>query len=839
MKKNWQRWGRISGAFNLKKNYAPPLVPLALMLCLGILTANQWPPPGTVGWLLGAVGLVILVRLLKRKSSGGFQWIFFFLWGMVLVHQAHAPPPGENHILTLAGDEKIWVLGRVSTLFPEAGKRVSITLDVIRAAKAPDKMRPASGRLRLTLRNMDKILSWQDTVQVRGRVRPFRNFANPGGFDYARYMARKGMEGAMYARANALVGVPDGGDTPWITPLVRWIARLRRDFSRHIDATVADPDAAAMVNALVLGRRQALSTALQQVFSRCGISHVLAISGLHLSIVAGLFFFLFRWVLGLFPPLLVRGLHRRAAALPTLLPLVAYAVVSGFSPATQRALIMVTVLMFSLVAERENMPLNALAAACILILSVHPHGLFSISFQLSFMAVLFIIAGLGLARYHGFPAFGRPVLNRITVFFLVSLLAVAGTQPLVMRYFNMISFIGVGANAVAIPGIGLGVLPLGLAALLLFPLFPALSGAFLVAAREVARPCMGLFHWLSRQEGTWCRTITPDFWYLGAWYLFMGAIYLILRARGRGRKVGVVLAAVALGMGGIHGAQDFHKRFFSPDLDITVLDVGQGNSALVRLPWGRCFLVDGGGFGGNGVFDTGRHLVAPFLWRNHILTLDGVVLSHPEADHMNGLIFILENFTVKVLYKNGDHRKTRAYGRLMALARSRGTVVHQVDLTGETIAMPSGGVVRFFPAGADMETRKGYNNNSLVLAVAFQKFSMLFPGDIMAAREADLVRQVPELPGFTWVMVPHHGSGTSSTQTFLAWARPEMAVVSCGWHNRFHFPHARVVRRYERHHIGLLRTDRDGAVCIHSDGVAWTVSTIRSVGSPVRCLSCP
>jgi competence protein ComEC len=282
----------------------------------------------------------------------------------------------------------------------------------------------------------------------------------------------------------------------------------------------------------------------------------------------------------------------------------------------------------------------------------------------------------------------------------------------------------------------------------------------------------------------------------------------------------------------VQGAVDVHKRYFTQTLDITMLDVGQGNSALIRLPGGACFLVDGGGFSSNEVFDTGRYLVAPFLWRQHILTLNGVVLTHPDADHMNGLLYILENFRVKVLYKNADQVENRVYERLMELTRSRGIGVHQVDPEGENLAPAPDITFRFLPGFNDSHgniktSGKNFNNNALVLRVGFRRFSMLFAADIMALREAQLVDSRGHDLKTTLLMVPHHGSNTSSTAVFLDQVQPEAALISCGWHNRFRFPHSRVVKRYEERNIPLYRTDRDGALRIVSNGITWRIETTR------------
>ncbi len=786
-------------------------------------------------YLLIPVGLVVLFRLLRRGALNGFKGLLFFLAGAALIYLVNFPPIPPSHIFTHGDQGMFWVRGRVKTLFPEQCNPQGIVLAATAVGRKRSGLLPATGLVKLTIRDGSSHLAYDDELVVHGTIRRLRNFANPGGFDYVRFMKHKGILVSLYCRGPDLFFQVPPAVLGWPVTLVRRVAGVRNAFSRHIHGTIKDPHCAALLDALVLGNRKQLSQDIQDTFARSGASHILCISGLHFSIVATLFFFLFQRLLCLFTPLLIRGLARKGAALMTLVPLAGYALISGFSPATQRALIMVSALMISLVMERENITLNSLAAAAIVILIFQPAALLAVSFQLSFAAVFSIVCGLDLARRRQFPSFGNTLVNRGAIFFLVSLLAIVGTQPLVMRYFNMVSPAGLFTNVVTIPGVGFGVLPLGLLSFLLFPFSAAASTACLSLAGAVAGPCISFLSWGCHLPGAWARTVTPDLYYLVAWYLLMGALYVWLRWETR--KTGLLLGGAAFLILLINGAVDVRQRYFSKALDITVLDVGQGNSALIRLPKGACFLVDGGGFPGSSVFDTGRYLVAPFLWQQNILSLAGVVLTHPDSDHMNGLLYILENFRVKVLYKNGDQGGTEAYRRLMFLARSRGIPIHQVDSRGEVMAVTPEITWRFLPGFREDgrrkdELKKNYNDNSLVLKVNFRQFSMLFPADIMALREARLVASQGTDLKSSLLLVPHHGSGTSSTALFLDRVQPEAALVSCGWHNRFKFPHSRVVKRYRQREIPLYRTDQDGSLHIVSDGITWHIEPTRKAVHP-------
>jgi ComEC/Rec2-related protein len=239
-----------------------------------------------------------------------------------------------------------------------------------------------------------------------------------------------------------------------------------------------------VLKALVIGERSGVSPEVREAFTRSGVSHLLAISGLHIGIVASAAFVLFRWLLGFFPRLLMTGGARKGAALLTLVPVCLYALLAGMSPSTQRALVMAVVFLLAFLFEREHDLMNTLALAALAILAVHPPALFSISFQLSFAAVVAIVAGMPRPP----PSPGgtlrplaptRPGESRRAagLFVMVSVLATAGTLPLVLHYFNTVSFIGVPANLVAVPVIGYGVVLAGLAG--------AVAGLVWAAAAEV------------------------------------------------------------------------------------------------------------------------------------------------------------------------------------------------------------------------------------------------------------------------------------------------------------------------------------------------------------------
>lgn len=219
----------------------------------------------------------------------------------------------------------------------------------------------------------------------------------------------------------------------------------------------------------------------------------------------------------------------------------------------------------------------------------------------------------------------------------------------------------------------------------------------------------------------------------------------------------------------------------------------------------------------------GRNVVAPFLWKKGIRTLDAVILTHPDSDHMNGLVFILENFTVRELVKNTDTRSHESFDRILAACRRKQIPVFIPDCENRHRGWDRTRL-EFFQC-ASVVPGLDANNNSLVFRLDLDQFSMLFPGDIMRKRE-QLLAGVPEKRLAARILLaPHHGSSTSSTPVFLDRIDPEAVVVSCGFNNPYRFPHPDVLERYMEKNLAVFRTDIHGAVTITSSGSGYAVST--------------
>jgi competence protein ComEC len=254
-----------------------------------------------------------------------------------------------------------------------------------------------------------------------------------------------------------------------------------------------------------------------------------------------------------------------------------------------------------------------------------------------------------------------------------------------------------------------------------------------------------------------------------------------------------------------------------------VLDVGQGNAALLELPEGYTLLVDGGGFSDNAVFDTGKMIIAPFLWRKKIKTIDTILLSHANSDHLNGLLYIAEHFNVKRAITNHEQSRAKSFRQFISVLKKNGIAHPQFQTLDRKFAINNVELQILHPENDFIfrnkyEAWRNLNNNSIVAKVVFGEHTFLFPGDIMAMGEKMLVASKGGVLKSDVLLVPHHGSATSSTPLFLSHVNPKTVIISAGWKNRFGFPDEKVLRRYETMDCNVYRTDVHGAIRIWSDG---------------------
>jgi competence protein ComEC len=819
--------------------YFRPVIPLLISLITG-LSFGLWFP-GYNAWAFSAVVLcagLVIIKIIRKKTALVLPLLLFICLGYISIQPWFSVTIPSNHISRYTDGQSYEISGRVAENPEIRENRLSFELLAENIGIDGENI-PVSGRLNVRVLTGIPDISSGDTVYFKSGIRSIRNFNNPGGFDYKRHMAFKGISGTAYVADDEIRIQKNEPDKN----VKRLIDFARKSFSVVID-TAAGAREAALLKALLTGDQNSVSTEVREDFNRTGTSHILAISGLHIGIVATASFMLFKYILSFFNLFLQNAWTRKGAAILSVIPVIIYGLLAGMSPSTQRAVIMVSVFLMSFLIEKEHDIINTLAVAAMLILILHPPSLFLISFQLSFFSVLFIILGMeytiyGRDRRKDFAEEGwrQRMQKKIAAFFLVSFFAVLGTLPVVMYYFNQVSLVGLAANCIAVPLIGFLVVPAGLVSFFIYPVSSVASLWLIKGCSVILSISLEFINYFAGFPFAAVKTATPSFFEIAWYYLLMGVFFLILnekkrKTENRGdfsdkfkKRAPFIVVAILI----IAGYADIwywlEKRFLNKDLKVTVIDVGQGTSAFLELPWGYNILVDGGGFSDNSVFDVGRRIIAPFLWRKKIMTVDAIVLSHPNSDHLNGLLYIADNFNVKEIWSNGEAADSLGYKRLLEIIRNRNIRMYEFkEIRGDRNI--NGIMFKILYPEPDFKEkkekwRKG-DNSSLVLKAAFGSKSFLFTGDIKAKGEYELVRKAGDSLKSSVLLVPHHGSRSSSTQEFVDKVSPEIVVFTVGWKNRYKFPHPEVLERYRSKKSRILRTDENGAVMISTDGRSIT-----------------
>jgi competence protein ComEC len=567
---------------------------------------------------------------------------------------------------------------------------------------------------------------------------------------------------------------------------------------------VRDPEIGAIIAALVVGEQGSMGPALREWFSRSGLSHLLSVSGLHLALVAGALLFmlgrLFRrwtWLARRTDPIRIAACCATAGA-------VGYAAITGAAPATVRACIMACTCLLGIVFSRRADLWRPLCLAALVMLLVEPAQLFRAGFQLSFVAVI----GLALSvRISQTPrpreSWPRRAWSWLVASMRTSVAATAITTPLVLHHFGEATAIGPLANLVAIPLTCFFILPLGLIGSVVSLIIPDLGNGLLFLAGEGTRLLISLARQLAAMDALLIRG------YPG-WALTLSLTSLVLALLLRGRKRGVVLILSLAAIGLCLLVPWVRSR---PDLELTFLDVGQGDSTFVRLPSGETILIDGGGSNDGAKYDPGQRVVLPFLRRAGVKKLDLVIATHPHADHVAGLLAILDSFDVRRLWLCWHDEPNSFVQRLRAVAARRRTVVERP----RQISFGSVTIDSLWPVGEPAHCaapERSTNDNSIVVRLRWGKASALFAGDVEWDAERFMVSADRSLLSATVLKVPHHGSRTSSSPAFVRAISPKLAVISSARGNPFGFPSPAVIKRYTQIGAVVVAIQQHGAVVV-------------------------
>jgi competence protein ComEC len=651
--------------------------------------------------------------------------------------------------------------------------------------------RPAPGRARVLVSGRAGLLraAEGDPLAVWAVLRPPRRYGTVGAFDSIAHARREGVHATAHCKSPLLVQVlrSGAGQAPGL------VVRARRWARATLAAVVPPGPEQGLVRAMVLGDRAGIDRKTAEAFRVAGTYHVLALSGAQVALIAGAMLVLLRRLPG--SPLWSAVACSSAVA--------SYALFVGAETPVVRAAWMAVVLLLGKGLDLDADALNLLALAAGLLLVHHPAAIRDAGFQLSFAAT----AGIVLLA----PVMvGPPPVRLAALRWAIagSLAAQAALLPLLASEFHRAAPAAVALNLVAGP-LASGVLLAGFATLLAAAVLPALGPALGELAWTLA-------HFLLRSgrvvEGAPfldVRLPTPSAWAIGVYVL---GLVLVVRDGTRRRGLALTaLAAVAMLAGKAGPPVDGR-------LHLTALDVGQGDALVLVSPRsGRALLVDAG-FAGER-HDAGESVVAPYLWESGIHRLDALAITHAHPDHAGGAPFLLRHFRIDEAWEGIAAAREPAY-RAFAVAAARNGVERLALRRGFSRSWDGVQIDVLSPAPAGRSPGVARNDDSLVLGIRYGSVRLLLTGDIEALAE----RALPRFPAEV-LKVAHHGSRTSSTETFLRSASPGLGVISVGSGGVFSHPHPEALARLRGAGVRVLRTDRDGSVTVSTDGSRIWVRT--------------
>lgn len=789
----------------------------------------SWLIVPTLSLLLGqALGATPLVLPLSSLSLFAVPLFFLFLpgkraWALLCIvagaalalgyvrhRQVLHPTFPSDHLRSVMSEGELLYLE--GTLEREPEKIAGRSRWVVWSERVwrPTGADEITGSLQITLRHTRR--EWRYGDRIRFWVRPLipDPTGNPGGFDYPSFLARRQIYVTGYLENDEGVELLARGHPGlWST-----MEYLRREIRRFMERSFSQ-DNGALMKALVVGDMGGISKGVRADFTAAGVNHVLSISGLHVGMLGLVVFFAIRLVGSFSATLLLRWNLLKVATFFSFVAVVFYTALAGAMVPTVRSAIMIGVYELAVLLDREEELFSSLAFAALLIGLAWPGVIMDISFQLSFLAVLFIIWGLRRLQIW-WPARRRDELpqersrlrrrlRQVGLYLAVPLLATVGTGPMIAHHFGHLSWAGFLSNPAVVPLVGFAVVPLGLLIGFFSLLAPGLALPLVWLGERLLSLTHGWVGFFARLPLASTAVPIPNLTEVAALYCLILAFLLVKR---KGHLI-VVLGIFSLGLLA-DGVYWWRERWNREELRITHLSVGHGDAAVIEFPGSKVLLIDAGGTA-SGEFDTGEAIVAPFLRSRKILKIDYLVVSHPRVDHYGGMRTIVEEFAPSELWSGPGKGKTARYEDLEEAVKSAGVKRVHLSSRDSCRAIEQVRVCVLYPA----EDRTG--DSSVVLRLNFGRANFLFAGDIDRRDEKALLQQGADLSSAV-IKVPRHGSVTSSTEDFVAAVKPRLAIFSVGHRNPFGLPREEVISRYRAAGSEILRTDLDGAIVIETGG---------------------
>ncbi len=765
-----------------------PLILFSLSLIFGIVCTNI-----THSYLFAVLSCFVLALILfaffNRKEGSTFVligMILFYLTGAV--YYLYTYNQNMYKFNEYAG-KSVVIKGYIDSAPDIKESRITYLLKVeeIDVKGEPELRRKIKGKIQLSMKpeNLPDLLEYGREIIVSGKLNIPKGRTNPGGFDYRSYLCHSGVSATLFATERSI----HPQDNIKGNLLVKAGLAIRERIVRVINQSLP-PQQAGLLNGMLIGYREGLSEEVEDVFSKSGLTHIMAVSGANIAFIMLPLVFIFKKL----------RFKKTASNIIIIGILIMFTFITGFEPSVLRAVIMAIVVLVGQIIMRETEIFTSIAFASIALLLYNPGSLFNIGFQLSFAAtislVLFYKNIKSMINFSFIPEFVADVLAS-------TLAAQAGVLPITVFYFNKISLVSILSNLIVVPVVEfitilgalmavLGQVHIGLSiilgycnnALLSFVLFATKVTAELpYSVVTVSTPSVLLII-------LYYAAIVYFLWYRPNHEVKLHYKYYVLAGA-------FTITVIMLNL------------FLPKGMEVVFLDVGQGDCAFIKTQAGKTVLIDGG------PEYAGENTVVPFLLDNGVSKLDLVILSHGHDDHVKGVIPVFDYFTVDNIVIPDTVIEERLID-VQKIAENKKIPIEGCE-KGDVITLDSKTYIEVLhPKEGAYIVESSQNNNSLVLRLCYGDVKILFTGDIEKEAEALLVKDMADLDADV-LKTAHHGSSTSSTEEFIDRVMPAVAVISVG-NNNFGHPSDAVLELFESKNVEVLRTDRCGAVVLKTRG---------------------
>ena len=783
-----------------------PLVKFAIYFILGIILQKYFSFQPVFCYLIIVTAIIILLALIRIKPKNSvfislIAGIIILLCGnfiaeQYLTNQTLLP----SNIYRM---KDIKVFGSIDNIELNKSKGIVfyLTSDSLRYRENKADLK-TKFICRINLQNKNEIDSIYSLLNIGNKVKISGNFdisngkGNPGEFDFGKYLRSKGISGTISSNSSKNISIINYSKDNFQA----FVFNARKYLDNKI-SELHSAQTASLIKGLLLADRSEISQETKTEFINSGVMHVLAVSGLHVGYIIVIFYFLFGRLNIYFRSIMI------------LSGLIIFMILTGLPSSVVRAVIMAGVMIITNLTNRFSNIFNSLALAAIIILFFVPSEIFNPGFQLSFVSVFSIGAIYPVFQSNiNLLKIKSKVLKKILGLIAISLSAQIGTLPFILIYFNKLSLAALIANIVVIPVIGL-IVGIALFTIVLSIILPYLAA---LAALTNNIVCALLFKFIHtagelKYSFIWIRGFT-----LTDSIIFYSLILLLFFGYKYFNKIISKTIFISLIFADILMYCPIEERLNFPKnlLSVFMVDVGQGDSFLIRFPNGKTGLVDAGS--ATLFYDTGEKTITPLLEYFNIPKINFAFISHFDSDHYGGIVSLIKNDKIEKVFIT-DIDTSSVKEKLFIRFLDKKKVPYE---TYTRKIFPVGNARIYFLNDSPKHIGKKVtsNNRSGLLKIVYGKTGILFTGDIDETGENYYTSRDKNIIASDILKISHHGSGKGSSEKFLNFVRPKISLISVGIKNRFGHPSAEVINRLKSINSKIYRTDLDGGIILITNG---------------------